>query len=256
MRKVWIVSLASLVFLACILSAGCVSQNTPVTPAADPVQTITFEKTGTSYTIGESFLVTLPSNPTTGYDWYAKETDGLNITKAFIAPDSSLAGAPGQTVFTITSVKEGTYEYVFEYKRAWENDTAPLYVYKDVRTCVPTTDAALTAPRGTAVIEGSVNPAVGEVVKITTSGNPTTGYTWSAVEGSGLKVISAEYVAPTSSALGAGGQYVWLVTAEMPGSYIFKGVEQRSGDAQPLTTCSVGITFVDAGASPASGAAR
>ncbi len=144
MRKALIVSL---VIMACLLAAGCVSPSASAAPASDPLQPLAFEKTGTTCTIGESSQITPPSNPTTGSPW-------------------------------------------------------------------------------------------------------------SAAEGSGLKGISADYVAPTSSALGAGGQYVWLVTAEKPGSYIFKGIEQRSGAAEPLTICNVGITFVDAKASAASGMHR
>ncbi len=250
MKKIWVLPLTALFLFGCILAAGCVSQTTPVETADVPVQTVTFEKNGTTYNIGESFQVILPSNPSTGYDWYITESDGLNITKSFIPAENAVTGAAGHTVITITSLKQGTYKYTFEYKREWETDEPPLYVYKCVRTCVPSSEPALTTPRGTVGIDGSVNPAIGEIVKITTTVSPTAGYTWSLAGGSNLEVISSEY---TASADGSAGTYVWLVTSKTAGSYLIRAVEQRPGELDALTTCNVGITFIDKEANHASG---
>lgn len=242
MRKTWII-LTAVVIISCILIAGCITSDAPQTD--EPVLTITFEKTGTSYNIGESFKVTLPSNPSTGYDWEAAEVKGLEITKEYVAAEPVMPGSPGNTVFTITSLEEGTFEYVFEYKRSWETDVAPLYIYKDKRTTVASSDEPMTEPRGFVVLEGNVNPTVGEIVKITTTGNPTTGYVWSALESEGLKVIKSEYIGEKTELLGAGGTYEWFVTADKAGSYLFLAEEKRSSETEPVSKYSVGITFAD-----------
>ena len=74
------------------------------------------------------FVVTLPSNPTTGYQWtatrYNKNLFHL-LTSRYKAPQSKLMGAGGQMTFTFALNKGKSYPQqtpmVFTYARPWES---------------------------------------------------------------------------------------------------------------------------------------
>ena len=76
-----------------------------------------------------TFVVTLQSNPTTGYQWAIKKYDQsfLKLTSAeYLAPTNRhLMGAPGQMVFHF-AIKKGvvrpkTTAIGFVYQRPWES---------------------------------------------------------------------------------------------------------------------------------------
>jgi len=78
-----------------------------------------------------TFMVTLPANPTTGFQWTVTEYDKslLNLKASqFIGQKTSRIGAGGQMRFTFELVKGQTYpqstEIVFRYSRAWEPGSA------------------------------------------------------------------------------------------------------------------------------------
>ncbi|MDO5844210.1 MAG: protease inhibitor I42 family protein [Methanocorpusculum sp.] len=259
MKKLWIIPLAALVLLGCIFVAGCITPDTPpaVTPTGpgpvivdEPVLTIFFEKTGLSYNIGDTFKITLPSNPTTGYDWAVTETEGVNITQEFIAPEKVMPGAPGKSVFIIKAEKEGNYPFTLKYMRSWEGEESTISVYNDEMVCAKTDEELLT-PRGSVEFVGEVNPAAGKTVKIITSGNPTTGYEWTAKGSDGLTVSEPLYISvkPASSvetqAVGTGGKYAWTVTADKAGTYRFTAEYKRSFETEAVSRYTVDITFID-----------
>jgi len=96
----------------------------------------------------------------------------------------------------------------------------------------------------TVLFNGVVNPKAGEVVKICTDGNPTTGYYWTASPESGLTVLKDDYITDNTTGLvGAGGTYVWYVTAEKAGTYQFGATNQRSGQ-DPANLFFFDLTFV------------
>jgi len=76
---------------------------------------------------GSKFVVTLPSNPTTGFQWKVTTYDKKRLTLAdshFIAPQTKLMGAGGQMTFTFARVKGTSYpsstKMLFTYARPWE----------------------------------------------------------------------------------------------------------------------------------------
>jgi inhibitor of cysteine peptidase len=80
---------------------------------------------------GESFLVTLSGNPTTGYEWRADPPSGVvTIAKPTFATNSLPAGSPvcvgcgGTYTFAITAVAPGSTTLHFVYARAWEDTPA------------------------------------------------------------------------------------------------------------------------------------
>jgi len=79
-------------------------------------------------TAGESFTVTLGSNPTTGFRWAEEaqisDTGVLEQVKhEFIGPESEPPpppGTPGQEVWTFEALEKGTTTVSMEYSRPWE----------------------------------------------------------------------------------------------------------------------------------------
>lgn len=73
------------------------------------------------------FVVTLPSNPTTGYQWTATTYDKklFNMTGSqYLPPQKQLIGAGGNMTFTFALIKGKSYpkstQMVFTYARAWD----------------------------------------------------------------------------------------------------------------------------------------
>ncbi|MFC2032141.1 protease inhibitor I42 family protein [Chloroflexota bacterium] len=78
--------------------------------------------------LGETFEVKLCSNPTTGFRWSeeAQISDSTVLRQEnheFIGPESEPPpppGTPGQEVWTLNALKEGSSKILFEYSRPWE----------------------------------------------------------------------------------------------------------------------------------------
>lgn len=67
----------------------------------------------------------LIGNPSTGYTWIYKIEDKsiINIEEDVeYTGKEGLVGAPSNFIYTITSLKSGTTNLSFEYKRPWENN--------------------------------------------------------------------------------------------------------------------------------------
>jgi inhibitor of cysteine peptidase len=74
---------------------------------------------------GTVFKVALPSNPTTGYQWFLEGIFDLRFVKLlsedYTAPSTELVGAGGTQVFTFeTLAVEGLTSLNFAYYRSWE----------------------------------------------------------------------------------------------------------------------------------------
>jgi len=72
-----------------------------------------------------SLIVTLGSNPTTGFQWAANPTisDPTVIQQYehnFVSATSTAAGAPGKDVWTFKPRKAGTTVISFDYSRPWK----------------------------------------------------------------------------------------------------------------------------------------
>ena len=70
--------------------------------------------------VGDTLVVTLHSNSSTGYQWKAEGMEEEAVLKQvgepeIVAPKSDLAGAPGKTKFTFVAEEEGTEELGFWY---------------------------------------------------------------------------------------------------------------------------------------------
>lgn len=71
--------------------------------------------------VGDSFLLSLESNPTTGYAWQAQFDDELlELVETKFEPSSEAIGAGGVETFEFRGLKEGDTEITMVYKRSWE----------------------------------------------------------------------------------------------------------------------------------------
>ena len=72
-----------------------------------------------------SVILTLGSNPTTGFQWPDQATIGDSIilsqySHQFVQPTTNLAGAPGKDVYVFKTLAAGTSTIQLQYSRPWE----------------------------------------------------------------------------------------------------------------------------------------
>lgn len=78
-----------------------------------PPQTVTINE-------GESILVRLPQNPSTGYSWEISTSPGLIISQNYLESVNSVPGAPNYQVWILTATKKGPATFKAYYRRPWE----------------------------------------------------------------------------------------------------------------------------------------
>jgi inhibitor of cysteine peptidase len=82
---------------------------------------------------GDSLVVTLDSNATTGFSWLVagiSDEDVVDeVSNEYQAPDSGLMGAGGQEVWTFEAGDKGTSTIEMQYSRAWETGVEPAATF-------------------------------------------------------------------------------------------------------------------------------
>ncbi|MGC9435587.1 MAG: protease inhibitor I42 family protein [Methanomicrobiales archaeon] len=112
MKPVFIIALAAAVLLC--LAAGCTGTAKTAFDESDNQKTYEIEA-------GSTITVSLPENPTTGYEWTAQADGPLTIVDdEFIPPTSDLVGAGGTRVWTLQAESPGTAAFTAVYERSWE----------------------------------------------------------------------------------------------------------------------------------------
>ena len=119
MKKIIILSLASIVLFGCVFGAGCISNDH-----------IEFSYSGGEQSIsakaGKIITITTQTNPSTGYSWTEPVvSDGLKIVGSggYSDAEHGLVGAGGYHYWNVTAEKSGTYTFETEYKRPWETES-------------------------------------------------------------------------------------------------------------------------------------
>ncbi len=77
---------------------------------------------------GEKFIISLPGNPTTGYNWELINYDDQIIRlvgEPDFQPDSRALGAGGMFFFTFEAINPGETTVALFYHRSWETDVPP-----------------------------------------------------------------------------------------------------------------------------------
>jgi inhibitor of cysteine peptidase len=82
--------------------------------------------------VGQSLVVTLESNATTGYSWaLVQNSDDSVLSKTgneYVAPQTTLVGAGGKEEWTFKALKKGTSTISMGYSRPWES-TPPVETF-------------------------------------------------------------------------------------------------------------------------------
>jgi inhibitor of cysteine peptidase len=93
--------------------------------------------------VGQSLVVTLESNASTGYSWsLSQNSDDSVLNKTgneYVAPQTTLVGASGREEWTFKALKVGTSMISMVYSRPWETDTPPAKTFGLTVVVQPTT---------------------------------------------------------------------------------------------------------------------
>lgn len=107
---------ATFIALSFVLLMGCA----PGAPAV-----YTDDKAPISSSLGEPFIIALPSNPTTGFSWQMDyDRTILTLTGKDYVQDPSAGGrvgAGGTEKFTFQGVRTGNTKITLKYQRPWES---------------------------------------------------------------------------------------------------------------------------------------
>jgi len=118
-----IAALSALVLLGLLVS--CVTREVKV-GAADNGSEVTLKS-------GQTLVVALEANPTTGYDWLLEiepDEDVLSVVgKEFEGPGGERVGAGGVTIWRFRAVAAGETSFQLGYARAWEKGVEPLETF-------------------------------------------------------------------------------------------------------------------------------
>ncbi len=99
------------------------------TPAAGAPISITADDAGKTITLrpGDTLIVTLEGNPSTGYNWERAKTDEATVLKQigdaeFQADRSDVVGGPGKIVLRFEAAAAGQTTLHLVYHRSWESE--------------------------------------------------------------------------------------------------------------------------------------
>jgi inhibitor of cysteine peptidase len=82
---------------------------------------------------GDSLVVTLDSNPSTGFSWsiagISAEAVIEKASNEFQGADTGMMGAGGQEVWTFKALDKGTSTIEMQYSRPWETGVEPAATF-------------------------------------------------------------------------------------------------------------------------------
>lgn len=176
---------------------------------------------------GSTIVITLCSNPTTGFSWSAPESSDATVASVSgwttVDAPSDMVGAPGAVQVTVEALAAGSATIGSSYGQPWDGGqkgawTAELTVnVRDGVEVAVDCDAFAATPNATAEIA----IAAGQSAVLTLCSNPTTGYAWGDAASSDDAVASAgswTYVAPAAGAMGASGTDTLTITGNAAGT--------------------------------------
>lgn len=206
---------------------------TEVYRAGDPI----------SVKVGQTFVVELDATPSTGYEWIPEENPLVTLRSSRqVAGSSDRAGAPGVQRLTFEATDGGSSSLVLNYARSFDPPgTAPAKT-----ETFPIGVLGGPVAVGDAVTEGgSVTTAVGDQFTVALPGNPSTGYTWTAVANPVVTYVSTVNVSGSSTLPGAPVTQVLTFRANAAGTTTLTLHYARSFDppgTAPARTATFPVT--------------
>jgi len=105
-----------------VLAAGCSSSKEIKLGADDDGKSVELK-------VGQELLVSLESNPTTGYAWEAVDLEGGVLRQVGdwdFEPQSEAMGSGGVQTIRLKASETGSMELKLVHHRSWEKDVEPL----------------------------------------------------------------------------------------------------------------------------------
>jgi len=182
--------------------------------------------------IGDTFMVTLCSNATTGFIW-SEATIGDPSVVAWTShgawgPVTDLVGAPGNEAWSFRALKMGQTTISMDYSRPWEGGEKGVWNFKLTVAVGQPLAVTITCDEfvGGGKYVGEAQVAAGSTLRVSLCSNATTGFSWTENARIANPAILAqtghEYQAPTSGLDGAPGNEVWVFLAQKRGQTTVK----------------------------------
>jgi inhibitor of cysteine peptidase len=147
-KTLWNIGIACVLLAGLVLAAGCASSDsTPtgsepdrggestVVPGSEVIIGAEDDRSQVELRAGQVLVVTLESNPTTGYSWEVSEVDEAVLSQIGEAEfqeapqeGEQMVGVGGIETFRFESAP-GTTTLTLVYHRSWETDVEPLETF-------------------------------------------------------------------------------------------------------------------------------
>ena len=121
--------------LALVALVGLVSLSACATaPSAKQVSVdATYSGKQVQTTVGDTVVVTLDSNPSTGFKWELAKLSDTDVLKMadnkYEGPDKAMPGAGGKEVWIFKALAPGTSAVRMEYSRPWAGGEKAVQVF-------------------------------------------------------------------------------------------------------------------------------
>jgi predicted secreted protein len=116
--------LAAASLAACGSSSGGTDGGSPATPKTIEITPVAQTGTTVDAAVGDTIVVTLEGNATTGYTWKFTAGDTFEIVSSKYVPDpspSNMAGTGGTQLVTLKVTKVGTSDLTGMYQQQWNS---------------------------------------------------------------------------------------------------------------------------------------
>ena len=131
----WVLTVSALILGGC---GQTKAQEVSVDVSCDDFSEIQSIAQEVQVPVDSLLVVTLCSNPTTGFEWEQAKIGDQNVLKEtsheFISPDeiktAPRVGAAGQEVWTFRALKAGTSTISIAYSRPWEGGEKATWTYE------------------------------------------------------------------------------------------------------------------------------
>jgi predicted secreted protein len=178
---------------------------------------------------GSAILVSLCSNPTTGFRWSDPASSDPSIVSVggwtFVAPTEDAAGAPGTEELMLIAGSTGHATVTASYDQPWDGGTKGAWTLTldvVVRDAVPVAIDCAAFDNATAAT-ASLDAPAGSAVVLTICSNASTGFTWTEATTSDAAVaVPGTWVsgAPAEAMPGAPGTQVLTIAADAAGTAV------------------------------------
>jgi inhibitor of cysteine peptidase len=139
----------------------------------------------TAVQVGSSLIISLPENPSTGYQWSLQWQPSKLLQlrgDEYQAPAGNVPGAGGTHHYTLRAVRTGFGAVVLQYGRRWHGGDKQPPVYLPIVVQPAPHEQGEPAPVQVdqAALQPLVDLPMSQLLSVALAENPSTGFMWSA----------------------------------------------------------------------------